>query len=53
MTIERFVRVCTKGRDLLAMRTHGRSGFSRLIKGCVSLDLVKSLKIPILTIRVK
>ncbi|MFN6115023.1 MAG: universal stress protein [Flavobacteriales bacterium] len=41
------------GGDLLAMRTHGRSGFSRLIKGCVSLDLVKSLKIPILTIRVK
>lgn len=39
------------GGDLLAMRTHGRGGFARLIKGCVSLDLVKSLKMPILTMR--
>ena len=41
------------GGDMLAMRTHGRSGFARLIKGCVSIDLVNSLKMPILTIRVK
>ena len=39
--------------DLLAIRTLGRSGFARLIKGCVSLDLVDKLTLPILTIRVK
>ena len=39
--------------DLLAIRTLGRSGFVRLIKGCVSLDLVDKLTLPILTIRVK
>ena len=39
------------GGDVLAMRTHGRGGFARLVRGCVSLDLVRSLNMPILTIR--
>jgi nucleotide-binding universal stress UspA family protein len=40
------------GGDLLAMRTHARSGLARFIKGCISLDLVNTLKMPILTLRV-
>ena len=54
-TVEEGVLQWTElhGGDMLAMRTHGRSGFARLIKGCVSIDLVNSLKMPILTIRVK
>jgi nucleotide-binding universal stress UspA family protein len=53
-TVEQGVLQWTElhGGDLLAMRTHGRSGFARLIRGCVSIDLVNSLKMPILTIRV-
>ena len=40
-----------KGRDLIVMATHGRTGLSRLLLGSVAERVVRGSEIPVLTIR--
>jgi len=41
-----------RGCDVIAMGTHGRSGFDRLLLGSVAERVVRSSPVPVLTIRV-
>ena len=40
-----------KGRDLIVMATHGRTGLSRLLLGSVAERVVRGSEVPVLTIR--
>ena len=39
------------GADMIAMSTHGRSGFSRLAFGSVTSKILRAASIPVLTVR--
>ena len=39
------------GADLIAMTTHGRSGFGRLLFGSVAEAVLRQAKIPVLLMR--
>lgn len=47
--IERFVR--EQDIDLVAMTTHGREGFARLLRGSVAQHILHHLYIPVLLLR--
>jgi nucleotide-binding universal stress UspA family protein len=40
-----------KGRDLIVMGTHGRSGLSHMLLGSVAEQVVRGSEVPVLTIR--
>lgn len=40
-----------EGIDVLAMATHGRSGFGRLILGSVAKDVLENVEVPMLLLR--
>ncbi len=43
--------VRSSSADLVAMSTHGRSGFGRLLMGSVAEEVVRSLRVPVLLLR--
>lgn len=51
LEIKRFIE--QEGIDLVAMTTHGRTGFSKLLYGSIAEHLLHNLTIPILVLRPK
>ena len=48
--IQRIVE--ESGIDLIAMATHGRTGFSRLLRGSIAQTVLQSVEVPVLLYRV-
>ncbi|HEY3237295.1 MAG TPA: universal stress protein, partial [Polyangiaceae bacterium] len=51
-TAHTIVEIAEKdGYDLIAMGTHGRSGFERLLLGSITEKVVRRSTVPVLTVR--
>ena len=49
---EEILSICeTEGCDMVVMGTHGRKGIDRILFGSVAEKVVKSSKVPVLTVR--